>query len=260
MTILSRLLALVAVALLPAISIQAYNEVNLRRARQVDVQNQALGLAKLAAEQQQQIVQGIRQVLIALSELPAIKAKDSKGCNAAMAGMRSRFPAFLTFVATDLSGQPFCDTNTDRKPVNVSGRPYFADALKTGAFTVGQFSIGLSVDRKLIQFALPFYGDDGQPGGVIIAPLGLDWLADYIARAGVPAGDALAITDRNGTYLAVSQPTWLMSTASRGSWVSRLSGPIPGDFASASASTRRTPLPRSRAGPDTTSSSSPSAP
>ena len=78
MTILSRLLALVAVALLPAISIQAYNEGNLRRARQVDVQNQALGLAKLAAEQQQQIVQGIRQVLIALSELPAIKANWSK--------------------------------------------------------------------------------------------------------------------------------------------------------------------------------------
>ena len=90
MTILSRLLALVAVALLPAISIQAYNEVNLRRARQVDVQNQALGLAKLAAEQQQQIVQGIRQVLIALSELPAIKAKDSKGCNAAMADSMAR--------------------------------------------------------------------------------------------------------------------------------------------------------------------------
>src|SRR6202022_3768345 len=30
----------------------------------------------------------------------------------------------------------------------------------------------------------------------------LDWLADYIARKGVPEGAALAITDRNGTYLA----------------------------------------------------------
>src|SRR5215475_15974334 len=118
MTILSRLLALVAVALLPAIAIQAYNEFNLRRTRQVEVQNQALSLAKLAAEEQQQIVQGIRQVLIALSELPAIKAKDSKACNAALAGMKSRFPAFLTFIVTDLNGQPFCDTNTDRKPVN----------------------------------------------------------------------------------------------------------------------------------------------
>ena len=39
-------------------------------------------------------------------------------------------------------------------------------------------------------------------GGVIIAALSLDWLADYIARKGIPAGAALAITDRNGTYLA----------------------------------------------------------
>ena len=202
MTILSRLLLLLVVALVPAIAIQAYSEVELRRTRQVEVQNQALSLAKLAAEEQQQIVQGIRQVLIALSELPAIKAKDSKACNAALTGMKSRFPAFLTFIVTDLHGQPFCGTNTDREPVNVSERAYFAEALKTHAFTVGEFSIGLSVPRKLIQFALPFYGDDGQMGGVVIAPLGLDWLADYIARMGVPAGDALAITDRNGTYLA----------------------------------------------------------
>jgi PAS domain S-box-containing protein len=202
MTIFSRLLTLVAVALLPAIAIQAYNEVELRRTRQLEVQNQALNLAKLAAKEQQQIVQGIRQVLIALSELPAIKAKDSKTCNAALAGMKSRFPAFLTFLVTDQNGQPFCDTDRDRRPVNVSGRPYFADALKTGAFTVGEFSIGLSIHRKLIHFALPFYGDDGRIGGVVIAPLDLDWLADYIARMDVPAGDALAITDGNGTYLA----------------------------------------------------------
>src|SRR5258708_12430831 len=39
-------------------------------------------------------------------------------------------------------------------------------------------------------------------GGVIVAGLNLDWLADYIARKGVPEGAALAITDRNGTYLA----------------------------------------------------------
>ncbi|TAI61473.1 ATP-binding protein [Bradyrhizobium sp. Leo170] len=202
MTIFSRLWMLLAVALLPAIAIQGYNEVELRRTRQVEVQNQALNLAKLAAKEQQQIVQGIRQVLIALSELPAIKAKDSKACNVALAGMKSRFPAFLTFLVADQNGQPFCDTDSDRRPVNVSGRPYFAEALKTGAFTVGEFSTGLSIHRKLVHFVLPFYGEDGRIGGVVIAPLGLDWLADYIARMDVPAGAALAITDRNGTYLA----------------------------------------------------------
>jgi signal transduction histidine kinase len=201
-TLLSHLFVLVAVSLLPAIAIQAYNEFDLRRARQVEVQEQALSLAKLAAAEQQQIVQGIREVLIALSELPAIKAKDVEACNAYLAGMKQRFPAFLTFLVADLNGEPFCESNSSFKPVNVATRAYFANVLKTRAFTVGEFSIGRSVPRKVIQFALPFFDDHGHMAGVIVAPLGLDWLADHIAQKGVPAGAALAITDRNGTYLA----------------------------------------------------------
>src|SRR6185437_16402685 len=37
---------------------------------------------------------------------------------------------------------------------------------------------------------------------VLIATLSLDWLAEFIAEMGVPPGAALAITDRDGTYLA----------------------------------------------------------
>jgi signal transduction histidine kinase len=202
LTLLSRLFVLVAVALLPAIAIQAYNEFDLRRAREVEVQNQALSLAKLAVSDQQQIVQGIRQVLIALSELPLIKARDHKACNAYLAAMQPRFPAFITFIVVDLNGRSFCDTNSGHSPITIAARAYFASVLKTGAFSVGEFSTGLSSGRRVIQFASPFYGDDGRMGGVIVASLSLDWLADYIARKGAPAGAALAVTDRNGTYLA----------------------------------------------------------
>ncbi len=172
------------------------------RARQVEVQNQALSLARLAAAEQQQIVQGIRQVLIALSELPAIKARDSQGCNAYFSKIKQRYPGFITFIVVDMNGSSFCDATSDHKPSTAAGRAYFANVLKTGEFTVGEFSIGRLTGRNVIQFALPSYGDDGRMGGVIIATLGLDWLADYLARKGVPEGAALAITDRNGTYLA----------------------------------------------------------
>ena len=202
MTLLSRLFVLVAVALLPAIAIQMYNEFDLRRARQVEVQNQALRVAKLAAAEQEQIVQGIRQVLIAMSEVPSIKTKDRQACDVYLAAIQQRFPAFITFVVTDLNGWSFCDTNSDHRSINIAARRYFASAVKTGAFTVGEFSTGLATNRKIVQFALPFYGDDGRMGGVIVAGLGLDWLADYIARKGVQQGAALAVTDRNGTYLA----------------------------------------------------------
>src|SRR5262245_20480637 len=51
-TLLLRLFLLVAFALLPAIAVQSYNEFDLRRSRQMDVQEQVLGLAKLAAAEQ----------------------------------------------------------------------------------------------------------------------------------------------------------------------------------------------------------------
>ena len=177
MTLLSRLFVLVAVALLPAVAIQVYNEFDLRRARQVEVQNQALSLAKLAAAEQQQIVQGIRQVLIALSELSAIKAKDAQGCNAYLSKINQRYPGFITFIVVDMNGSSFCDATSDHKPSTVAGRAYFANAVKTGEFAVGEFSIGRLTRRNVIQFALPYYGDDGRMGGVIIAVLSLDWLA-----------------------------------------------------------------------------------
>jgi signal transduction histidine kinase len=201
-TLLARLFVLVAVALLPAIAIQAYNEFDLRRARQVEVREQALSLARLAASDQQQIVQGIRQVLIALSEVQAIKTKDPNACNPYLAAMQRRFPEFLSFIVTDLDGRSFCDNNSGQRPISIARRAYFASVVQNGTFTVGEFSTGLLSNRRVIQFALPVYGDDGRMGGVIVSSLSLDWLAHYIARNGAPAGAALAVTDRNGTYLA----------------------------------------------------------
>ena len=202
MSILSRLFALVAVAILPVIAIQAYSEVSLLRSREVEIQNHAASLARLSAAEQQQIVQGIRQVLVAMSELPSVKTRDSQACNAYLAALQKRFPAFITFLVTDLRGVSFCDTNSDHRPIDIAARTYFASILETGEFTVGEFSAGLSTGRNVIQFALPFYGENDRMGGVIVAGLSLDWLADYIARKGVPEGSAIAITDRNGTYLA----------------------------------------------------------
>src|ERR1700722_19291625 len=136
MSLLSRLCVSLAVALLPATAIQMYDEFELHRLRQIEIQDQALSLAKLAGAEQQQIVQGIREVLIAMSELPSIKTKDKEACDAYLAVMQQRFPAFITFLVTDQNGVSFCDTNSDHKPINISGRKYFATLLKTQAFTV----------------------------------------------------------------------------------------------------------------------------
>ncbi|MCA1455202.1 response regulator [Bradyrhizobium sp. BRP22] len=201
-SLLSRLFVLVAAAMLPSIAVQAYNEIDLRRTREVEVHDEALGLAKLAAAEQQQIVQGVRQALIALSELPAIKAKDVQGCNAYLSRIKQRYPEFIVFIVVDMNGSSFCDSTMEHKSTTAAGRTYFATVVKTRKFTVGEFAIGRSTGQSVLQFALPFYDNEDRMGGVVIAALSLDWLADYIAKKAVPEGAALAITDRNGICLA----------------------------------------------------------
>jgi signal transduction histidine kinase len=193
---------LVAVALLPAIGIQAYNEFELRHTRQIEVQNQALNLAELTAAEQRQTVQGIHQALIALSEVPAIKAKDTEGCNAYLAEIKQRYPGFISFIVVDTNGDSFCDATDDHRASTAAGRPYFAEVLRTRKFTVGVFAIGRQTGRNVLHFAVPFFSDDSRLGGVVIAALSLDWLADSLARRNVQPGAALAIVDREGTYLA----------------------------------------------------------
>src|SRR5262249_15371543 len=103
----------------------------------------------------------------------------------------------------------FCSSFTEHKVAPIvhklapaTGRAYFANAVRTGKFTIGEFAIGRNTGHNVLQFALPFYDDEDHMGGVVIASLSLDWLADYIANKGVPQGAALAITDRNGICLA----------------------------------------------------------
>jgi signal transduction histidine kinase len=195
-----RLFILVAVALVPAISIQSYNQFDLRRLRQREVQEHALSLAKLAAAQQQQIVEGIHQVLIALSELPAIKARDPQACSKYLLATKQRYPAFLAFIVVDMNGQSFCTTSG--KSVNVAGRADFVNATRNGQFAVGQFSHGVLTGSKLIPFALPIYDDEGRMAGAILTALNLGWLAKFVVQMGIPPGAVIAIRDRNGTYLA----------------------------------------------------------
>ena len=70
MSVLQRLCLLVALALLPAILIQALNELDLRRSREAELHELALRQAELAASELGQIVGGVRSLLTALATVP----------------------------------------------------------------------------------------------------------------------------------------------------------------------------------------------
>jgi cytochrome c-type biogenesis protein CcmH/NrfG len=70
MTLTVRLLLLVALAVLPALGIGAYNEYSLRQSREVEVKADAVELADQSTREMRQIVEGVQRVAATLAQIP----------------------------------------------------------------------------------------------------------------------------------------------------------------------------------------------
>ena len=91
----ARLFALVLIAILPALAIQAYNEIMLKRSRETEVRTDALRLAKFAAGELDRIIDNGRTLLVAVTHYPAVRNRDAKTCSDFFAGLSKVFPQYL---------------------------------------------------------------------------------------------------------------------------------------------------------------------
>jgi hypothetical protein len=66
MTLISRLLALLVLTLLPPAAILVYNEFDLRQHQLAELHRDALMQARLTASEQEEILEGTKNLLIAL--------------------------------------------------------------------------------------------------------------------------------------------------------------------------------------------------
>src|SRR5215208_5155920 len=104
MTILARLFILVAIAVLPALAIESYNQFNLRREREREVRGNALRLALFASGELDRIVESGAGLLLALSRLLEIRNFDAAGCSTYLADLGQAFPQYRVIGVTDASG------------------------------------------------------------------------------------------------------------------------------------------------------------
>src|SRR5919106_3493815 len=99
-----RIFLLVLIAVLPAIAIQIYTEVDLRRAREAEIHEQALRHADMVANDMLEILEGSRQLLVALARLPPVQALSPEACSDALGTMLSELPAYSTVGAVNRAG------------------------------------------------------------------------------------------------------------------------------------------------------------
>jgi signal transduction histidine kinase len=201
MSLLARLFVLVAIAVLPAIGMLAWNQYQEYQARVVEAHAHALQQAKLVSSEQDRLVDGARQLLVALANVPLVVNRDVDRCTAFLQELIKKYDAYSTMVAIGADGYTYCgSTAVSQRNIHLGDRGYFKGALATNGFVIGEYTEGRLVPNKVLPFAYPIMLANGERG-VMLLTLKLDWLARYLADRWWNSDLTILIADRDGTIL-----------------------------------------------------------
>lgn len=197
----ARLLLLVLLAVVPAWGLMLYSAGEQRRMASEGIQQDALRLARVVAASHDGLIEGARQILTTLAQVPSIRAAEPRACQALLAGLLKQYPGYANFGVANLRGDVICSALPLAGPVSLADRIYVRDALRTRAFTIGEYQIGRITGKPTVNFGYPILDAAGEPRGVVFAALDLGWINRAAEHIKLPGGAALTVIDRNGVIL-----------------------------------------------------------
>jgi signal transduction histidine kinase len=212
---------LVLLAVLPALGLTLYTAVEDYRRETSAIEADTLQLTEAISLEEDQVIAGTRQLLIALAELPQVGGGNSASCNAFLARLLANYELYDNLGVIEPGGNVSCSAIPFEAPVNLADRSYFQQACQSREFAIGDYQIGRITGKPSINFGYPVLGEDGQVEKVVFAALDLNWLnqQEYKVEARLPEGSTLAKIDDQGCVL-VHEPD-------PGSWVGQCKPEIP---------------------------------
>jgi signal transduction histidine kinase len=196
----TRLLLLVLLAVIPALGLALYTNLEERELRKALVQEHAMRLSRLVSADYERLIDDAQQLLVTLAQLPAVHGLNRTACNALLADLLAQRSSYANLGVIDDDGNVFCTAVPGQ--VYLGDRVYFRRALETRDFAIGEYQIGRLTHKASVNFGYPVLDDSGRVQAVVFAALDLAWLNKLAGQAGLPEGTMLTVTDRNGRILS----------------------------------------------------------
>ncbi|MBD2000040.1 response regulator [Leptolyngbya sp. FACHB-541] len=196
-----RLILLVLLAVIPALGLILHTANTQRQSAARNAQESLLRLTKSTAASQRQAIEGARQLLIALSQVPAIHELDTEACNQLLANLLKQYRSYAGFVVADAAGNLTCSAPATTQSISVADRAYFRLALANRDFAIGEYQVERITGKSTLNFGYPILDESGKVRAIVSAALDLDWMDRLAAEAELPEGSTVTVTDRNGTIL-----------------------------------------------------------
>jgi PAS domain S-box-containing protein len=191
----------VLLATMPALAGILYMTVQLRRALLADAEQEVLAVVRLLAAEQREVVEGSRQILTSLAQVPEVKQQESGPCSTFLARMRREFPQYANLGVVRPDGLVGCSALPATEPVSLADRAWLRRAIEQRGFVVGDYQVGRLTGRASVNFAYPLMGPGDQVEAVVFAALDLQWLGERLRRWRPSREVRLTLLDPGGTVL-----------------------------------------------------------
>ena len=198
-----RIALLVIVSALPALGLSIYNGLERWSQAELSAREDLKRFAALAARQQEETVESVRQLLFTVAKTADSLAREPKACQEFFKRLVTASGGLYHSMGVHgTDGTLICDAVSWQDTVNVNDRRYFRLAAQTRKFSIGDYQVGRATGLKGINFGFPVVDGEEKLLGVVFAALNLAKLNELTARTPLPQGGRLTVLDQNGIILA----------------------------------------------------------
>jgi signal transduction histidine kinase/HAMP domain-containing protein len=202
MTIRQQMIILIVVMTVVPLGIILYSTYNQRTQ---DIREANLQVEKLAEDiciDQNLLLAGAEQLLSTLSHLPAVRNRDAKAMDALLAELVSKNPQYANLVLVDRTGLQWAAAIPIKGPVFVTDRRYYRSVMASGRFSSGEYAVGKTLKKPVLNFAYPIKDSDGKITDVAVVVFTLENYIERYRLKNIPTGNtSLLLTDHKGTIL-----------------------------------------------------------
>ena len=168
------MLLLVLVAVIPAWGVIVYTASEQRRTAVAGIQRNVLQLAEFSAHEEEQALQGSRQILIALANFVRNADENPVECSVFCAGLLKQFRRYANLGAVKSNGDVFCSALPLDGQLNTADQPWFRNAVESGDFAISDYHVGRITEKPVLVLAYPYRVAEGGPTAAVFAALDLN--------------------------------------------------------------------------------------
>ena len=162
-------------------------------------------IGRLAAANQEQLIEGVRQILATVSSGPSVRRTDLADlCREFLGNVAAASPTYVHLGVLDINGAQRCALDSFLPFAASTGSTFVTDALSQRRFLIEGF-VQDERGKKAVAFSMPVFDYQNQFSGASFAALDLE-LADRRLKAlHLPENVRVFVTDHSGTLLASSK-------------------------------------------------------